>query len=94
MRVDCSIHPWMHAYLIITEHPYSVVTDQEGRFEIRNVPLGEWEFKLWHERPGYLRTVHGREKVELKRGLLKVTVQEQTDLGTLKVPVADFATDE
>lgn len=94
IRVDCSIHPWMNAYLIITEHPYSVVTDKDGRFEICNVPQGEWEFKLWHERPGYLRTVEGREKQELKRGLLKVDVSEQTDLGTLKVPVADFAADE
>ena len=94
IRVDCSIHPWMHAYLIITEHPYSVVTDKDGRFEIRNVPQGEWEFKMWHERPGYLRTVQGQEKMELKRGLLKVDVSEQTDLGTWKVPVADFAADQ
>ena len=90
IRVDCSIHPWMHAYLLITEHPYSAVTDEHGRFEIRNVPQGQWDFKLWHERPGYLRTISGSRTEELKRGLLAVDVKQETDLGTLKVPVAHF----
>ncbi len=30
IRVDCSIHAWMRAYLIITDHPYTAVTDENG----------------------------------------------------------------
>lgn len=90
IRVDCSIHAWMHAYLVISKHPYAAVTDEHGRFEIKNVPQGEWEFQLWHERPGYLTSITRDETTTLKRGILKVTVGQTTDLGTMKVPVKDF----
>lgn len=49
--VSCSIHPWMAAYIMATPHPYIAVTDDQGNFELKNVPAGvDLEFKLWHER--------------------------------------------
>ena len=41
IRVDCSIHAWMRSYLVITEHPYSAVTDKDGNFQIPKLPFGE-----------------------------------------------------
>jgi len=49
-KVVCSIHPWMVAYLLPRENGYFAVTDDEGRFEIANVPAGEEiELQVWHE---------------------------------------------
>jgi hypothetical protein len=49
-QVVCSIHPWMLAYMLPRENGYFAVTDDEGRFEIANVPAGEEiEFQVWHE---------------------------------------------
>jgi hypothetical protein len=49
-QVVCSIHPWMLAYLLPRKNGYFAVTDDEGRFEIANVPAGEQiEFQVWHE---------------------------------------------
>jgi plastocyanin len=49
-QVVCSIHPWMLAYMLPRENGYFAVTDEEGRFEIANVPAGEeLEFQVWHE---------------------------------------------
>jgi plastocyanin len=54
MQVKCDFHPWMIAYWMVVDHPYAAVTDKEGKFTIPNLPVGEHEFRVWHERPGYL----------------------------------------
>lgn len=87
IRVDCSTHAWMRAYLVITEHPYSAVTDKDGKFEIPNLPYGEWEFRFWHERVSYLPTLNiGGQVKELSRGRLEITIdQPETSLPPLSV---------
>jgi len=50
IKVVCSIHPWMEAYMLPREDGYHAVTDREGRFEIANLPAGEEiELQVWHE---------------------------------------------
>ena len=44
----CNVHAEMSAYVIVTETPYSAVTDKDGRFTIRNVPPGTYVLKTWH----------------------------------------------
>lgn len=57
--IDCDVlHTWMRAYLIVTEHPYTAVTNAQGRFSLDQVPPGEYTLRLWHERLGEMtRTV-------------------------------------
>jgi len=50
------VYPWLLGYIFPLPHPYFAVTDRDGRFEIKNLPLGAWEFALWHERTGWLAT--------------------------------------
>jgi hypothetical protein len=38
---------WMHAYLFVCEHPYCAVTDAAGRFEMPQVPPGDYELVTW-----------------------------------------------
>jgi plastocyanin len=48
--INCSIHPWMIAYLLPRENAYFAITAADGTFEITNVPAGEKiEFQVWHE---------------------------------------------
>lgn len=54
MKVACDFHPWMQAYWMVVDHPYAAVTDKDGKFSIPNLPVGEHEFRVWHERKGYL----------------------------------------
>jgi hypothetical protein len=42
-------HAWMNAELIVVSHPYYVVTDETGRFELTDVPPGRYEIVAWHE---------------------------------------------
>jgi hypothetical protein len=39
---------WMRAYLLVTEHPWAAITDDSGRFELANVPAGEYRVVAWH----------------------------------------------
>lgn len=85
-RVDCSIHPWMKAWLLVLDHPYAAVSNEEGRFEIPRLPAGEWTFRLWQERGGYLKVLlRGDSTEQLDRGQLKLTIPAggQLDLGEL-----------
>ena len=42
-------HVWMNAEMIVATHPYYAVTDQDGHFEITDIPPGEYEIAAWHE---------------------------------------------
>ena len=65
----------------------TAISNKDGDLVIKNLPAGTWELQLWQEKVGYLAnvTVDG-EKVEWKRGRLKITVEEgkTTDLGVVK----------
>ena len=50
--VKCNIHPWMHSYIAVFKHPYFAVTDNDGTFEIPNLPQGSYTITAWHEKLG------------------------------------------
>jgi hypothetical protein len=42
-------HVWMNAEMMVVNHPYYTVTDEDGNFKLTNVPPGEYEIEAWHE---------------------------------------------
>lgn len=53
IRLVCDAgHTWMHGYILVSEHPYHAVTDENGDFSIKNVPPGNYTLKIWHESLG------------------------------------------
>jgi hypothetical protein len=42
-------HAWMNAEILVVPHPYYAVTDESGRFELTDVPPGQYEIVAWHE---------------------------------------------
>lgn len=90
--VSCSIHPWMKSWLVVQEHPYIAVTDKDGNFELKNVPVGTWTFQFWQERSGFVDqvTVDG-QATEWKRGRVDLEIKAgELDLGTIKVSPENF----
>jgi len=49
LQVSCNIHTWMSAWIRVFDHPYYVLTDAEGRFEIKKAPAGKYNLVMWHE---------------------------------------------
>lgn len=82
VSLKCDLHPWMRAYLLPLEHPYGAVTDSEGKFEIKNIPVGKHVFRIWHERAEFLVRKH---EVEIKAGepaVLKLSFTEEQFMGS------------
>ena len=50
IKIKCDVHSWMKAYVSVFDHPYFAVTDDSGRYQIENVPIGNYEVVAWHER--------------------------------------------
>ncbi len=50
----CDFHTFMTAYILPLNHPWGAVTDENGNFEITDLPDGTWTFVLWHEAVGYV----------------------------------------
>ena len=42
-------HAWMNAEILVVPHPYYAVTDESGRFELTDVPPGQYQIVAWHE---------------------------------------------
>lgn len=52
--MTCAIHPWIRGLILVSDHPFAAVTDQDGEFVIPNVPYGKHKFRIFHERGGQL----------------------------------------
>ncbi len=63
VKVLCEVHPWMKAYVVVTDNPYHAVTDIYGEYRISDVPPGNYRLKAWQELLGTQK-----QKVEVKSG--------------------------
>jgi hypothetical protein len=52
IKVQCDMHSWMRAWIVVTDTPYTVVTDTAGQFRLTDVPAGTYTLKFWHETLG------------------------------------------
>jgi hypothetical protein len=70
VQFKCTIHPWMSGYVRVFDHPYYAVTDEDGKFEIKNAPVGKFRMVVWQEKSGFLGGKDGRfgQQIEIKPG--------------------------
>jgi plastocyanin len=45
----CNVHTQMSGYVIVVPTPYFAVTDDQGKFAIKDVPPGHYMLKAWSE---------------------------------------------
>jgi hypothetical protein len=92
VKVSCNIHPWMGAWIVARTDPYAAVTDKDGRFTIKDLPVGkELEFRLWQESAGYLKNATFKGGKADARGTFKLKLKPgENDLGDIKVSSSIF----
>lgn len=47
-HAKCDVHPWMDAYILVTDHPFFATTGTAGQFVLENVPPGSYNLEAWH----------------------------------------------
>ena len=63
VKVYCNIHSHMSATILVLDHPYFVIPNLDGTFELPGVPAGQYALVGWHERVGERRV-----EVKVERG--------------------------
>lgn len=53
--IKCDVHNWMGGYLVVADNPYFTKTDENGGFELTDVPAGTYTVGFWHETLGHKR---------------------------------------
>lgn len=79
-EVKCDFHAWMKAYYLVLDHPYAAVTQKDGTFTIKGLPAGKNEFRVWHERVGYID----------RKFVVNIEANETVDVGAVEVDAAKF----
>jgi plastocyanin len=84
-ELSCSIHPWMKAYLLIREDPYFAVSDKDGNFVIKNLPVGDHTFIVWSNKFISSPTVNGKAAT-WARGRVKLNIKAgKNSLGKVEI---------
>jgi plastocyanin len=52
VKVYCHIHSHMSASILVLDHPYFAMPDNDGTFVLPDVPPGRYTIVGWHERVG------------------------------------------
>jgi plastocyanin len=52
VQVECNVHGWMNAIIVVADDPYDALTDASGSFKITDVPPGKYTVKVWHSKLG------------------------------------------
>jgi plastocyanin len=70
VRIDCDLHPWMRAWVVVASHPFYAVTNDRGEFALDNVPRGTYTLQAWHESLGVVK-----KDVAVSEDVTTVTVE-------------------
>ena len=64
IKIECDAHDFMHGFVFVARNPYFAVVDDNGGFEIGDIPPGTYKIRVWH---GQLGEIKGG-KVEVTEG--------------------------
>ncbi len=92
--IRCNIHPWMQAYVLVFDHPYTGVSDQHGIVHIEKLLAGKAiNFKIWHESMAKSIdevSVDGKPAMWPKGNFVLTLTPGMNDLGTVKIKPDEF----
>jgi hypothetical protein len=77
-KYSSNLGPWATGWLFVHANSFAAVSGPDGSFSLPDLPPGEWEFRVWHERQGVLK--------HWPKGTFKYTVKPgENSLGAIKL---------
>jgi plastocyanin len=52
IRINCDLHSWMRAWVVVADHPFYALTNETGEFSLPGVPPGKYTLQIWQESLG------------------------------------------
>jgi len=52
VQMNCDLHSWMRAWVVVADHPYYALSNDAGEFVLSNVPPGKYVLQIWQETLG------------------------------------------
>lgn len=46
--MQCGFHPYMFSWGLVVENPYYSITQEDGAYQIQDIPAGEYDVEVWH----------------------------------------------
>ena len=71
VRIDCDLHSWMRAWVVVAEHRFYAITGPDGEFALDGLPPGRYTLQIWQETLGTTM----REVVVPDSGAASVTIE-------------------
>ena len=86
VRVFCNIHASMSAVIVVLETPYFAVSKRNGTFSIPDVPPGNYEMRVFHERATDAALRALVRPIAVDQQVVEVPVVSISETGYLQVP--------
>lgn len=52
VQINCDLHSWMRAWVVVADHPFYALTNEAGEFSLPSVPPGNYTLQIWQEALG------------------------------------------
>jgi hypothetical protein len=63
--MQCGFHPYMFSWGLVVENPYYSITQEDGAYQLKDIPAGEYDVAVWH--PGMKAYLEKKVLVEAGR---------------------------
>ncbi|MCX6619861.1 MAG: hypothetical protein NTY38_02030, partial [Acidobacteria bacterium] len=86
VRVFCNIHSAMSAVIVVLPTPWFASTGAAGNFEIRDLPEGDYDLRVFHERATTATLETLRRRVTVRGEALVLPAMVISESGFLTIP--------
>lgn len=80
--MQCGFHPYMFSWGVVVDNPYYAITNEDGRFEISDIPPGSYTLSVWH---AGMKKYLNREVTIEPNGTISVIFEYQSPVGRRSV---------